>query len=353
MDFDKKSDRNANIVNKKYPNNLSVSRDVIKKERNDVSVTTKGKTEIFKLLDLGGMPITLQYQGKLTYTSSLGGIISLITLGIMVFYLIIALSYFLGRKDPIYSSTPEFNTIPKAIFLNKFSSEHDLIAGIKIELPRSLEDTPEIREDYVLLNDPTIISYSINHTTTYENSDHQTQLKHIKVDCHSSPSFTKQKNGRSFYELNNLDKAICFRLDYFTDSNNKTQPVNLQGNEFSQIESLIEIVVRPCKNQTDSTIVCKPLDVIKKYVKTASFNFFYNQRNFMINDTIISPITNSTGNKKFNIQGYFHKKLELYVRNNSVMNQYDYIQMAKPQYILTFAETNLDIDFVSESEFGM
>jgi hypothetical protein len=356
MDYEKSPDRNINVTNKKYQNNLSVSRDVIKKQRNDIDAPKTSRGDLLRMIDLGGMPITLQYQGKLNFTSALGGTISLFTLLIMAFYLVIALSYFLGRKDPVYSSTSEYHSIPKPIYMQRFKADHDLIAGIKIEQGKLHDDDSEIEiNDKPILMDPTIVNYTITHVTTSSSFESKSDkiLQHIQVNCKDSPSFLKTtKSGQTFYELNKLDMAVCFQMDSFNDENNNRQSIVLQGNEFSEVESFIEIKVKPCKNNTISNVTCKPLSSIRKFVKGARFSFFFNQRSFMIDDKAINPITNSTGNKIFNIQSYFNKKMELLVRNNTVMNQYDYITMAKPQHILTFSDTNLDIDFVSEADFG-
>jgi hypothetical protein len=183
--------------------------------------------------------------------------------------------------------------------------------------------------------------------------------KALYVNCTSSLSFTRtditDSVNQSFYDIYKMSTAICFRFDEFLSTEgDSTDSLELSGTDVAENEDYVSITIGACDNTTVSPPgSCASIDKIKTRMDRGIVRFYFTDQQFITNDTISSPVVNSTAYYKFTIQQYFSKSISAYVQNTTVYDYYNVLQaQPKPKFIFSYSSVTTDLNFVNTDEFG-
>jgi hypothetical protein len=354
MSDEKKFTRNIKVTQKEYKPNLQHN---VIQGQSKLAKAGESFLKFYLLFDLFGMPITLRYKGNDNFRSAVGATLSLSVLGCIVLFFGYSAIVFLGRQSPVFSIMSTNNPIPDPINLNNFSLPLDWTVGFDVfdkhgktsmfstkffsfDVKKMVKSGGQIDEskNEKVINVPCSSSYAFNQNVTGQ------AKMFIKDNSTTYYDYFKMKSKETGEET-----ANCFLLNIFNDTERNINVSNiLSGTDATENAEFISISLRICNKAENDD--CLPTEDISKYISDLSVRLYITQQAFVANETLKTPVVNSTVLFTFKIQQYFSKTIDLFLQKNEVRDSWN-ILSTKSTYTDLFSYSSnkeLGIDFVEK-----
>lgn len=338
--------RGIKITQKEYKSNLNLpekSQMVKLKEAGEKAVN------FYRTFDLYGRPINLKYNGQDVYKSVIGATITLSAVVGILIYFTTSLVIFLGRQSPIFSSISEYQAIPSAIEIDKFTDlPMDWIVGL------------DIFSNGGSVFDPRVFDITVKRMSLVQGEeDSMYTYDVIPANCTSSSTFMSpmptSTTNETYYDYfrmatDGVETAFCFYFNKFMDYNTgQSFNTTLSGTPTEDQQEYISIEITVCDNstKTDSSSMCLSLEEIKNKLDYYNVRYYFTEQLFITNQSLQNPVINSTAFFSFPIQQYFSKTYTIYVQNNTVSDTWNIFTINPTiKHIFSYTDEQLNIDFV-------
>ncbi|KAM3136091.1 hypothetical protein pb186bvf_011896 [Paramecium bursaria] len=280
-------------------------------------------------LDLFGQQIYMNINKEPFYKSKLGGITSLLMIGILILFFYSNLISFFNRTNLTYEEQTNFETNPSRMIL----TAETYMGALEI-LQSNFSTNPFFNISVIQM-----VYYRFPNGTSTTSSQHLT-LEQCTLD-HFQPIFSKQGIDFSYqFNLLGLQNWLCFSKNY---------SIYLNGTYSSQIFEFLEIVVSDCVNGSTNKWkpVCASQEQRDQYLQTyGDFKLQYFTTNQIVNPSkphnYLETYLDDTMYFPF-IPKQLKRNADIFYRKHHIRNDNSLIPISIWE--------NIDLNIKSDSEF--